>query len=93
MPTIALARCEPRERTEGRGDGRTHHGRMKADCERVRADRREGGDLGRDAARPKEERRAGKDYATAGGTYADPTRGGAIPMASRETFAKAAKVG
>ena len=39
------------------------------------------------------ERRAGKDYATAGGTYADPTRGGAIPMASRETFAKAAKVG
>jgi hypothetical protein len=39
------------------------------------------------------ERRAGKDYAKAGGTYADPTRGGAIPMASRETFAKAAKVG
>jgi hypothetical protein len=39
------------------------------------------------------ERRAGKDYASAGGTYADPTRGGAIPMASRETFAKAAKVG
>jgi alkanesulfonate monooxygenase SsuD/methylene tetrahydromethanopterin reductase-like flavin-dependent oxidoreductase (luciferase family) len=36
------------------------------------------------------ERRAGKDYA---GVYADPTRGGAIPMASRETFAKAAKVG
>ena len=26
-------------------------------------------------------------------TYGDPTRGGAIPMASRETFAKAAKVG
>ncbi len=39
------------------------------------------------------ERRAGKDYATAGGTYADPTRGGAIPMASRATFAKAAKTG
>jgi hypothetical protein len=39
------------------------------------------------------ERRAGKDYATAGGVYADPTRGGAIPMANRETFAKAAKVG
>jgi hypothetical protein len=38
------------------------------------------------------ERRAGKDYASAGGVYADPTRGGAIPMASRETFAKAAKV-
>jgi alkanesulfonate monooxygenase SsuD/methylene tetrahydromethanopterin reductase-like flavin-dependent oxidoreductase (luciferase family) len=39
------------------------------------------------------ERRTGKDYASAGGTYADPTRGGAIPMASRETFARAAKVG
>ena len=39
------------------------------------------------------ERRAGKDYAAAGGVYADQTRGGAIPMASRETFAKAAKVG
>lgn len=39
------------------------------------------------------ERRAGKDYASAGGVYADPTRGGAIPMASRATFAKAAKVG
>lgn len=39
------------------------------------------------------ERRSGKDYASAGGTYADPTRGGAIPMASRETFAKAARVG
>ena len=39
------------------------------------------------------ERQAGKDYATAGGTYADPTRGGAIPMATRETFAKAAKAG
>ncbi|RST87656.1 LLM class flavin-dependent oxidoreductase [Aquibium carbonis] len=39
------------------------------------------------------ERRSGKDYASAGGTYADPTRGGAIPMASRETFARAAKVG
>lgn len=38
------------------------------------------------------ERRTGKDYASAGGTYADPTRGGAIPMASRATFAKAAKV-
>ncbi|MGO4834310.1 hypothetical protein AB4144_18795, partial [Rhizobiaceae sp. 2RAB30] len=39
------------------------------------------------------ERRSGKDYASAGGTFADPTRGGAIPMASRETFAKAAKAG
>jgi len=39
------------------------------------------------------ERRSGRDYAAAGGTYADPTRGGAIPMASRETFAKAARVG
>ncbi|WP_197489408.1 hypothetical protein [Bradyrhizobium sp. DOA1] len=38
------------------------------------------------------ERRTGKDYATAGGTFADPTRGGAIPMVSREIFAKAAKV-
>lgn len=39
------------------------------------------------------ERRSGRDYAAAGGTYADPTRGGAIPMASRETFEKAARVG
>jgi alkanesulfonate monooxygenase SsuD/methylene tetrahydromethanopterin reductase-like flavin-dependent oxidoreductase (luciferase family) len=39
------------------------------------------------------ERQSGKDYASAGGVYADPTRGGAIPMASRETFAKAAKAG
>jgi hypothetical protein len=39
------------------------------------------------------ERRAGKDYASAGGTYADPTRGGAIPMATRETFQKAARAG
>jgi hypothetical protein len=39
------------------------------------------------------ERQSGKDYAKAGGTYSDPTRGGAIPMASRETFAKAAKAG
>jgi alkanesulfonate monooxygenase SsuD/methylene tetrahydromethanopterin reductase-like flavin-dependent oxidoreductase (luciferase family) len=39
------------------------------------------------------ERRAGKDYASAGGVYADPTRGGAIPMANRATFAKAAKAG
>ena len=38
------------------------------------------------------ERRSGKDYASAGGTYADPTRGGAIPMASREAFAKVAKI-
>ena len=28
------------------------------------------------------ERRAGKDYAAAGGVFADPTRGGAIPMTS-----------
>jgi alkanesulfonate monooxygenase SsuD/methylene tetrahydromethanopterin reductase-like flavin-dependent oxidoreductase (luciferase family) len=39
------------------------------------------------------ERRTGRDYASAGGTYADPTRGGAIPMASRETFAKAVRAG
>lgn len=39
------------------------------------------------------ERRSGGGYATSGGTYADPTRGGAIPMASRETFAKAARAG
>ncbi|HWK66888.1 MAG TPA: LLM class flavin-dependent oxidoreductase [Rhizobiaceae bacterium] len=39
------------------------------------------------------ERRTGRDYASAGGTYADPTRGGAIPMASRETFAKALRAG
>jgi alkanesulfonate monooxygenase SsuD/methylene tetrahydromethanopterin reductase-like flavin-dependent oxidoreductase (luciferase family) len=39
------------------------------------------------------ERRSGRDYAAAGGTFADPTRGGAIPMASRETFAKALKHG
>ena len=39
------------------------------------------------------ERQSGKNYAAAGGVYGDPTRGGAIPMASRETFAKAAKVG
>ncbi len=39
------------------------------------------------------ERRTGTDYASAGGTYSDPTRGGAIPMASRETFAKAARLG
>jgi hypothetical protein len=32
------------------------------------------------------ERRAGADYAKTGGTYADPTRGGAIPMAKRELF-------
>ena len=32
------------------------------------------------------ERKAGKDYAKEGGTYADPTRGGAIPMAKRELF-------
>lgn len=38
------------------------------------------------------ERRTGKDYASAGGTFADQTRGGAIPMVSRETYAKAAKV-
>lgn len=38
------------------------------------------------------ERQAGKTY-DAAGVYGDPTRGGAIPMASRETFAKAAKVG
>ncbi|XIA61982.1 hypothetical protein ACFIOY_19965 [Bradyrhizobium sp. TZ2] len=38
------------------------------------------------------ERCTGKDYASAGGTFADPTRGGAIPMASRESFAKSAKV-
>ncbi|MCP3380507.1 LLM class flavin-dependent oxidoreductase [Bradyrhizobium sp. CCGUVB4N] len=38
------------------------------------------------------ERRTGKDYASAGGPFADPTRGGAIPMVSRETYAKAAKV-
>ncbi|HHZ07418.1 MAG TPA: LLM class flavin-dependent oxidoreductase [Rhizobiales bacterium] len=39
------------------------------------------------------ERRSGRDYGSAGGTYADPTRGGAIPMASREMFAKAARAG
>ena len=38
------------------------------------------------------ERRTGRDYAASGGTYSDPTRGGAIPMANRETFARAAKV-
>ncbi|WP_426441211.1 hypothetical protein [Bradyrhizobium genosp. P] len=38
------------------------------------------------------ERHVGKDYASAGGTYADPTRGGAIPMVSREIFSKTAKV-
>ncbi|WP_024521076.1 LLM class flavin-dependent oxidoreductase [Bradyrhizobium sp. Tv2a-2] len=36
------------------------------------------------------ERHMGKDYA--GVPYADPTRGGAIPMVSRELFSKAAKV-
>lgn len=39
------------------------------------------------------ERRSGKDYTAAGGTFADPTRGGAIPMTSRELFAKASKAG
>ncbi|WFU14473.1 LLM class flavin-dependent oxidoreductase [Bradyrhizobium sp. CB3481] len=38
------------------------------------------------------ERCKGKGYASTGGFYADPTRGGAIPMASRETFAKSAKI-
>ncbi|TGN74443.1 LLM class flavin-dependent oxidoreductase [Bradyrhizobium yuanmingense] len=37
------------------------------------------------------ERRTGKDYASAGGAYADPTRGGAIPMVSREAFIRSAK--
>src|SRR5579864_717574 len=46
VPAIALTRREPRERTEGRSDRGTHHRRMKADCERIRADRGEGGDLG-----------------------------------------------
>jgi alkanesulfonate monooxygenase SsuD/methylene tetrahydromethanopterin reductase-like flavin-dependent oxidoreductase (luciferase family) len=32
------------------------------------------------------ERQAGKDYDKERGTYADPTRGGAIPMAKRELF-------
>ena len=32
------------------------------------------------------ERRQGADYAKTGGTYADPTRGGAIPFAKRELF-------
>ncbi|MGY4353152.1 hypothetical protein ACVWXM_009669 [Bradyrhizobium sp. GM7.3] len=36
------------------------------------------------------ERRTGQEHGA--GVYADPTRGGAIPMVSRETFAKAAKV-
>lgn len=36
------------------------------------------------------ERRTGKEQSAS--VYADPTRGGAIPMVSRETFAKAAKV-
>ena len=38
------------------------------------------------------ERQSGKDYRTAGGTYADPTRGGAIPMANRETFEKDSRI-
>jgi alkanesulfonate monooxygenase SsuD/methylene tetrahydromethanopterin reductase-like flavin-dependent oxidoreductase (luciferase family) len=32
------------------------------------------------------ERRSKGDYAKSGGTYSDPTRGGAIPMAKRELF-------
>lgn len=35
----------------------------------------------------------GKDQTCVGGTHAGPVRGGATPMAPRETFAKAARVG
>ncbi|MET0169921.1 MAG: LLM class flavin-dependent oxidoreductase [Aliihoeflea sp.] len=38
------------------------------------------------------ERRSGKSYSAAGGTYADPTRGGAIPMGTREIFVKTANI-
>lgn len=39
------------------------------------------------------ERWPGKDHASAGGGHADPARGGAGPMASRDTFVGAARLG
>ena len=39
------------------------------------------------------ERWPGKDHASADGAHADPVRGGAVSMASRQTFARAARFG